>query len=110
MQNEKGSQEKTSIKQSRKTERIKEKNKKTRIVIDTNIFISGFFFEGNERRLMKAVYDGKYSLIISRYIIDEIERVLSQKFQVPNSKIRSLVEKIENSGELVPTLGFLNPV
>jgi putative PIN family toxin of toxin-antitoxin system len=49
-------------------------------------------------------------LIISRYIIDEIERVLSQKFQVPKSKIRSLVEKIENSGELVPTPGFLNPV
>src|SRR5437763_294070 len=48
-----------------------------RVVTDTNIVVSGFLWDGNERRLMDAARDGLIRLFSSRILLDEFEGVLS---------------------------------
>ncbi len=52
-----------------------------RIALDTNIILSGLFFEGNERRLLIAGLIGKYTLVISRDIVEETQAIVERKFK-----------------------------
>ena len=54
-----------------------------RIILDTNVFISGVFFSGPPYEILKAWHDGQVSLVLSPEIFEEYERVgesLSEKF------------------------------
>lgn len=51
-----------------------------KVMIDTNIFISGLFFSGNPRKVLIQALDDKICLILSEDVIDETERVISKKF------------------------------
>ena len=44
-----------------------------RIVIDTNVLISGVFFGGAPRRVLDAVIDSEISAFASLEIVDEYE-------------------------------------
>ncbi|HEV8240795.1 MAG TPA: putative toxin-antitoxin system toxin component, PIN family [Thermoanaerobaculia bacterium] len=46
-----------------------------RIVLDTNVFISGVFFGGPPSRILEAWRDGLLQLILSPEILDEYQRV-----------------------------------
>jgi putative PIN family toxin of toxin-antitoxin system len=46
-----------------------------RIVIDTNVFISGIFFTGPPYQILKAWRDGKVQLLVSPSILDEYQRI-----------------------------------
>lgn len=66
-----------------------------RIVLDTNVFISGIFFTGPPHRILKAWRDGRVQLVLSPDIFDEYQRVtevLREKFPaVDLSEILELV-------------------
>lgn len=49
-----------------------------RLVLDTNVLISAFFWEGNEADLFRKIEQGKVSLFISNEILKEIEDVLNK--------------------------------
>lgn len=54
-----------------------------RIVLDTNVFISGIFFSGPPSRILEAWRDGRVQLAISPEILGEYQRVgneLSNQF------------------------------
>ena len=54
-----------------------------RIVLDTNVFVSGVFFSGPPYQILKAWRDGQIELAISKEILDEYRRVgeaLAHKF------------------------------
>jgi len=46
-----------------------------RIVLDTNVFISGVFFRGAPARILEAWRDGKVQLVASAEILGEYQRV-----------------------------------
>jgi len=46
------------------------------VVCDTNIPVSGFLFNGNERRLLELIAEGKVKLFLSDEIIAEFSRVM----------------------------------
>ena len=46
-----------------------------RIVLDTNVFISGIFFTGPPYQILKAWCDGKVQLLVSPSILDEYQRI-----------------------------------
>ena len=46
-----------------------------RIVLDTNVFVSGLFFSGPPYRILKAWRDDEIELAISEEILDEYRRV-----------------------------------
>ena len=46
-----------------------------RIVLDTNVFVSGVFFGGPPGRILEAWRDGHIQLVLSAEILDEYQRV-----------------------------------
>jgi len=46
-----------------------------KIIIDTNVFVSGVFFSGPPYQILKAWRDDKIELIVSPDILDEYRRV-----------------------------------
>ena len=54
-----------------------------RIVLDTNVFISGIFFSGPPSQILKAWKDAKIQVVLSKEILSEYQRVgeaLSAKY------------------------------
>ena len=49
-------------------------------VLDSNVFISGLNFPGNEQLVLNAAREGRFELIVSPFILREIDGVLSRKF------------------------------
>lgn len=46
-----------------------------RIVLDTNVFISGIFFSGPPHRILQGWRDGRVQLVLSIEIFEEYQRV-----------------------------------
>ena len=46
-----------------------------KVVLDTNVFVSGVFFGGIPGRVLEAWRDGKVEVILSREIVEEYVRV-----------------------------------
>ena len=46
-----------------------------KVVIDTNVFVSGVFFSGPPYQILKAWQSREFELIVSREILDEYRRV-----------------------------------
>src|SRR5512147_1507417 len=46
-----------------------------KVVMDTNVFVSGVFFSGPPYQILKAWQSGEFELVISREILDEYRRV-----------------------------------
>jgi len=54
-----------------------------RVVLDTNVFISGVFFRGLPGQILRAWRDGRIRLVVSAEILEEYRRVgehLAQKY------------------------------
>lgn len=48
-----------------------------RVVLDTNVFVSGIHWDGPSGKVLQAWMDGRFTLVISLPIIEELVRVLS---------------------------------
>ena len=82
-----------------------------RVILDTNVFISGIFFSGPPSRILKALADQKFHLVLSQQILDEYQRVsedLSSKF--PSIDIAPIIELITIHGLFIDTHGYTLPV
>jgi len=55
-----------------------------RIVVDTNVFISGIFWKGASNKIIRAWKESKCTLVISPEIITEIRTVLNDFKIVPH--------------------------
>jgi len=78
-----------------------------KIVLDTNVFISGIFFSGPPAQILKAWKELKFQIVISKEILSEYQRVaheLSKKFSSVN--IGPIIELLTIYGEIVETEGI----
>lgn len=78
-----------------------------KIVLDTNVFISGIFFSGSPAQILKAWKEQKIQIVLSKEILDEYQRVageLSAKF--PSVDIEPIIELLTIYGEVVETAGI----
>lgn len=71
-----------------------------KIVIDTNIIISGIFFGGKPRELLKQWFSGKCTVICTEDILREYRRTIEKltektKRDVSESIITTIVENLE---------------
>jgi uncharacterized protein len=46
-----------------------------KVVMDTNVFVSGVFFSGPPYRVLEAWQSGRFELAVSQEILDEYRRV-----------------------------------
>ncbi len=78
-----------------------------KIVLDTNVFISGIFFSGPPAQILKAWKDQKFQIVISKEILSEYQRVaheLSKKISAVD--IVPIIELLTIYGEIVETEGI----
>ena len=68
-----------------------------RIVLDTNILISGVFFRGKERDLLELWFSGKFDVICTEEIFEEYSEVLTRftekSSENKHQKITSIIAK-----------------
>ena len=46
-----------------------------RVILDTNVFVSGVFFAGPRYRILEAWRDGELQMVVSQEILEEYQRV-----------------------------------
>ncbi len=78
-----------------------------RVVLDTNVFVSGIFFIGPPHQILEAWRDGKVQLLVSPPILEEYHRVgveLASHFQ--NIDLKPFLDLLFIHSEIVlaPTL------
>ncbi|GAI73170.1 unnamed protein product, partial [marine sediment metagenome] len=56
-------------------------NKKPKVVIDTNVFISGLNFTGKPHEILELFINNEIEVFISSFILHEIEKILRKKFE-----------------------------
>jgi putative PIN family toxin of toxin-antitoxin system len=68
-----------------------------KVVLDSNIFISSFFWKGNPRKVFDRVTNGQDELFITDEILKEIMRVLSRKkFDLSIEEVEDYINIIES--------------
>jgi len=73
-----------------------------RVVIDTNVFISGMFWEGESHRVITSWKKSECTLVISGDILSEIVRVLTDfKIRLPKESIQEWSELILKNSVVV---------
>ncbi|MBA3028382.1 MAG: putative toxin-antitoxin system toxin component, PIN family [Desulfobacteraceae bacterium] len=73
-----------------------------KIVLDTNVFISGIFFSGPPFEILKAWKNTQFQIILTREIIEEYQRVaesLAEKF--PSIDILPIIELLSIHGTVI---------
>jgi uncharacterized protein len=77
-----------------------------RTVIDTNVLVSGIFFEnGNEAKVLDAVISNKLTLVTSLEILQEIRETLAaDKFRLTPTEAFSVFQLILGMSEVVLTI------
>lgn len=82
-----------------------------RVVLDTNVFISGIFFSGPPSKILEAWTNQSFQIVLSQQILGEYQRVgeaLSSNFQTID--ILPIIEMVTIHGDFIDTQGFNIPV
>ena len=73
-----------------------------KLVLDTNIFISAFYWGGNSQKIIDRVIEGIDEMYFSKQIVNEISEVMNRpKFRTEKAKINGYIKTIEKSGKKV---------
>jgi uncharacterized protein len=82
-----------------------------RVVLDTNVLISGIFFKGPPYRILKAWRANEIDLIVSREILEEYRRtaeILADRF--PPVDLQAILLLIEKEAKFCDAPALPNPV
>ncbi len=79
-----------------------------RAVLDTNVVISSVVFAGKPARVLDLAFKKEITNIVSPFILDEIRRVLKDKFLWQDGVINKLTESIEVASEIVHPIEQIN--
>ena len=78
-----------------------------RVLIDTNVLLSGIFWPGKSKALLNAVRQGEIHYITSKHLLDELQGVLSdptKPFGLNDHEIDKIINEIRTFAEIiVPT-------
>ena len=70
-------------------------NKKPKVVIDTNIFISGLNFTGKPSEILELFINDEIEVCISPFILKEIDKILREKFEWSEEQIERILNRIK---------------
>jgi len=63
-------------------------------VIDTNVFLSGLFWDGKPKQVLELAFTKKVVGVTSPAILLELENKLLQKFRYPEDQVKKYIELI----------------
>ena len=76
----------------------------TRVTLDSNVYLSGFVFDGKPKRVLEMAIDGEIEVAVSDPIIQEVRRHLLGKFGWSEPRAAEAVESIaEFAKHVTPT-------
>ncbi|MDF1527077.1 MAG: putative toxin-antitoxin system toxin component, PIN family [bacterium] len=82
-----------------------------RIVLDTNVFVSGVFFGGQPGRILTAWRDKMVRLVLSHEILEEYIEVLYRLEKLyPPIEAEPVIELILAGSEIIPAVPLEKPV
>ena len=65
-----------------------------RVVLDTNILVSGSIYDGNESLALDEARHGNYSLYVSQHILDEFSRVMPRRFNWTMERLQFAISEL----------------
>jgi len=82
-----------------------------RIVLDTNVLISGLFFGGPPFKILEAWRDGQFELVVSPEILEEYYRVGDNlRSRYPEVDIKPVLEFVTINAEIVSPPDLDEPI
>ena len=79
-----------------------------RAVIDTNVFISGLFWSGKPKEVLKLAFAKKIQGVTSSAILSELEGKLTKKFKYPQEETDNFIRLILSHFQMVePKISFV---
>lgn len=81
-----------------------------KVVLDTNVYLSGIIFGGNSRHILDLIVEKKLIAISSPQILLEISQKLKVKFRRSDEQILSIIKTIGNAAKIVKPKLKLNIV
>ena len=72
-----------------------------RVTLDTNIYVSGLNCRGKPYRTLELAREGKILVAVSDEMLDEVERVLQEKFHWPDRRAQQARRDIRDFAEHV---------
>ena len=72
-----------------------------RVVLDSNVIVSGLNFPGNERMVLELALRGRFQLFLSWFILGEVSGVLTRKFGWDQERALRAVSALQNAATIV---------
>lgn len=72
-----------------------------RVVLDTNVIVSGLNFPGNERLVLELALRGRLELCLSRFILEEVAGVLGSKFDWTEDRTSQALRALRDASTVV---------
>ncbi len=72
-----------------------------RVVLDTNVIVSGLNFPGNERLLLDLARRGRFEWYLSPFILDEVAGVLARKFGWTEDRVEEVLERFRQAATAI---------
>jgi hypothetical protein len=72
-----------------------ELEEKIKVVVDTNVIISGLNYKGNERRILNLIQGREIAAYVSPFILEEPEKVLREKFHWEKGRIQKAIQELQ---------------
>ena len=72
-----------------------------RVVLDTNVIVSGLNFPGNERLVLDLATRSRFELYLSEFILREVIGVLRRKFGWSEESSNQAIEMLQNAATVI---------
>lgn len=72
-----------------------------RVVLDTNVVVSGLNFPGNERLVVELALRGRFELYLSSFILEEVGGVLARKFGWDEDRVNEARRILERAAVVI---------
>ena len=72
-----------------------------RVVLDTNVIVSGLNFPGNERLVLELALRGRFELYVSTFILEEAAGVLERKFDWDAERSSQALSALGNAATVI---------
>ncbi len=77
-----------------------------RVVLDTNVIVSGLNFPGNERLVLELALRRRFELCLSRFILAEVYGVLRRKFDWSDERSSQALRRLGDSATVIEPRQF----
>lgn len=74
---------------------------KLKVVLDTNVYLSGIIFGGNSRHILDLAIENKITIFTSPSILLEVSEKLNKKFKWNEDQIITVIKAISKTAEVI---------